>query len=392
MAEQLIRAASARDRNIWYAAAFVEATAFGFVIPMLPFRILGLGGTAVSVGAAAATYGVAVFLGNILLGRLSDRAPRSRIIQASLAVGAISYAGLAFVPSIEAIVLCRAASGLGAARTAVLRAQLTDDVPAEAHTSLLARLGAAAAAGALLGPLCVAGLAASLPPGTDILRILCVLAAVAQLLLTVAAGRVRRAPDPVDDPETHAIPPGIPADLRTVLAVAATAAYGFTTLTSTGPLLANLRLGWGPAPLGLLMAAAAVTFVGSQLRLAPLLVSRLGDGRAYVLAIGISAAGLISTGFATHAVAFCLSFLIACTGIAVGNILTTTFVSVRASVSQRGRLFGTLSAIGSVAGAGGAAAGGFLFGAGTSWSPNLVAGLLVAISGVAALRGGPARA
>ncbi len=71
---------------------FIDFTGFGLVIPLLPFWAEHLGANSFGVGLILTSYALAQFLCTPVLGALSDRYGRKRVIMISLGIEVISFA------------------------------------------------------------------------------------------------------------------------------------------------------------------------------------------------------------------------------------------------------------------------------------------------------------
>src|SRR5258708_34604968 len=93
---------------------FIDFTGFGLVIPLLPFWAERLGANAVGVSLIITTYALAQFLCTPILGRLSDRYGRRRIILISLCIEVISFALTGLARSLPMLLIARVVGGIGA--------------------------------------------------------------------------------------------------------------------------------------------------------------------------------------------------------------------------------------------------------------------------------------
>src|SRR5262249_46353964 len=94
VAEQATVAAAASRSALFVVSppVFVDMLGFGIILPSLPYRAAQFGGSGVWVGAILTAYAVAQFVAAPVLGTLSDRYGRRRILLLSLAGSAISLA------------------------------------------------------------------------------------------------------------------------------------------------------------------------------------------------------------------------------------------------------------------------------------------------------------
>src|SRR5581483_7723472 len=86
---------------------FIDFTGFGLIIPLLPFWAEHLGANSFSVGLILTTYALAQFLFTPVLGTLSDRYGRKRVIFLSLCIEAVSFALTALAGSLPVLLIAR---------------------------------------------------------------------------------------------------------------------------------------------------------------------------------------------------------------------------------------------------------------------------------------------
>ena len=75
---------------IVFFTVFLDLVGFGIIIPFLPLYVRSMGGTAETVGFLFASFSLTQLIATPLLGRLSDRVGRRRVILVSLAGNAAS--------------------------------------------------------------------------------------------------------------------------------------------------------------------------------------------------------------------------------------------------------------------------------------------------------------
>lgn len=145
---------------------FILVFAFAFTEPQMVFYLYeDLGWTTVRFGVLIATYGLAVVIGQITLGRLSDRLARKPVIVVGLLLNAVFYAALAFVSSFPLLLLAAVLSGIGEALVFPALSALMLDMTAEQHRSRVMGIKESAASlGGVAGPLLVVGISAATNP------------------------------------------------------------------------------------------------------------------------------------------------------------------------------------------------------------------------------------
>lgn len=131
--------------------------AFAFIEPQMVFYLYeDLDWTTVQFGLLIASYGLALVLGQVMLGRLSDRFDRKPVIVVGLLLNALFYVALAATPSFPLLLLSSVISGLGEALVLPAVTAFVMDMTAEQHRSRVMGIKESAAAlGGVLGPLLV---------------------------------------------------------------------------------------------------------------------------------------------------------------------------------------------------------------------------------------------
>ena len=130
---------------------------FGLLIPVLPKLIVQFKGGDVTNGSHAyglliGVYALMQFIGSPILGSLSDRFGRRRIILIATAGSAIDYVIMACAPSLSWLVVARIISGFTAGVYATANAYIADVTPPEKRAGAFGLLGAAFGIGFIVGP------------------------------------------------------------------------------------------------------------------------------------------------------------------------------------------------------------------------------------------------
>lgn len=131
---------------------FIDFTGFGLVIPLLPFWAEHLGANPLGVGLILTTYALAQFLCTPILGLLSDRYGRRRIILLSLCIEVLSFGLTAGANSLPFLLFARVVGGVGAANIGSAQAVVSDVTPPEKRAAGMGAIGAAIGLGFVVGP------------------------------------------------------------------------------------------------------------------------------------------------------------------------------------------------------------------------------------------------
>lgn len=130
----------------------IDMLGFGIIVPILPFYAEALGASAVDLAVIIAAFPLAQSISYALLGRLSDRFGRRRLIVVGLAISAVSYVGFGFASSFSTLLLSRLGAGFGAGTFAVLQAFAADMTDDKQRTAAMGYIGASYGVGLMLGP------------------------------------------------------------------------------------------------------------------------------------------------------------------------------------------------------------------------------------------------
>ncbi|ADE39365.1 MFS transporter [Candidatus Puniceispirillum marinum] len=132
---------------------FINFVGIGALIPILPYTVVDtLGQSATVMTALLASFALAMFVANPILGWLSDRIGRRSVLVVSLIVGALAHIWFAFSNEIFHMFAARILAGLAAGNTGVIQAIIADRVKAEERAKYMGLLGAAIGTGFVAGP------------------------------------------------------------------------------------------------------------------------------------------------------------------------------------------------------------------------------------------------
>src|SRR5688572_28591668 len=280
------------------SVVYIDMLGIGLAFPVLPRLIEQFEGGDVSrasyiYGALAAAYSVMQFLLAPLLGALSDRFGRRPVILLALVGMGINYLLLAFAPTLALFALARMIAGaLGATFTAA-GAYLADITPPEKRAQAFGLIGAAFGFGFITGP-AIGGLL-----GEVDLRLPFIVAAGLSLAdfafayfalpESLAEGNRKELDWRRANPIGALRAVGRYGSVLGLMAIFVLATFANRVAEMTWVLFTGYKFGWGPTETGLSLAAVGVMFVIGQGGLVRVVVPRLGERRAIVLGLGVSA-------------------------------------------------------------------------------------------------------
>src|ERR1039458_4996068 len=121
---------------------------FGIIIPILPRLIVQFRGGSFAAGSSSygllvSVFAVMQFIASPILGSLSDRFGRRKIILLALAGSAIDYVIMGLAPNLAWLFVARIISGMTAGALATCNAYIADVTPPEKRGQAFGLVGAA---------------------------------------------------------------------------------------------------------------------------------------------------------------------------------------------------------------------------------------------------------
>jgi len=292
-----------------FVTLVLAVVGFGLLIPVLPALVKEFQGGSVSDGSHAygwiiSTYALMQFVGAPIMGSLSDRFGRRRIILVATAGSAIDYVIMANAPDLAWLFVARIIAGFTAGVLSTANAYIADVTPPEKRAQSFGLLGAAFGIGFVIGPVLGGVL------GHYDLRLPFWFAAGCSSLNWLWGFFVL--PESLKPENRRAFawkranPVGALLALGHLPAVLALAGSYFilmlaqTSIQSTWALYTDARYHWGPMQVGLSLMAVGVLSGLVQATLVKKIVPRIGDARAVLIGFFISIVTQICYGLATQ--------------------------------------------------------------------------------------------
>src|ERR1019366_589400 len=146
---------AARVVTFVFLTVFLDLIGFGIVIPLFPFYVKSMGGSARTVGFLLSCFSFTQLVATPFLGRLSDRGGRRQGILFSLAGNAVSMVLFALATKLSLLPLLfasRILAGATAGNLAACQAAIADVTTGERRAWGMGRLRAGIGLGLVLGP------------------------------------------------------------------------------------------------------------------------------------------------------------------------------------------------------------------------------------------------
>ena len=298
-----------------YMCVFVDFMGLALTIPIQPFLADEFGATPAQISMLVGVFSAGQLVGNLIMGRLSDKIGRKPIIIASLVASTVSYVGCGMATGLNALFLARGLCGICGGTMPVAQAMILDVVSDfRQRPKYLGLCGAALGMGFVVGP--AVGAASFAAVGVSGAFFVC--AALSGFAVLVAASKVQETNPSVLGQTTEAKPAGPPAEGpgasgrpaagpskatpppagfgMTVWACALSMflnAYCFATMNGIAPLTLNTQFGWTAVHVGIFLTAVGVLQILMNAVIAPWLVNRVGAALANVVGSLLSGVGIL---------------------------------------------------------------------------------------------------
>jgi DHA1 family tetracycline resistance protein-like MFS transporter len=368
---------------------FIDLVGFGMVIPLLPFYAEHFGASPMAVTLLMAVYSLMQFVTAPLLGALSDRWGRKRVILLSLAGAAASYLVMAGADSLAVLFISRALAGAMAGNVAAAQAYIADVTAPADRARGMGLFGAAFGLGFVVGP-AVGGALAGVGNGVNFVLppLAAAVASGSALVLAALTLLEPRAPDAKRRRRARGWLAPLAAAraniaLRPLVATFFLVVFAFAGLEATFALWAERQLAWGPAEVGAAFAGVGVVAVAVQGGAIGPLTRRLGEERVLLLGVVALACGFAALPFAGGVLAAAMALGVLAAGFALANPALNSLVSRRAGTDAQGASLGVAQSASSLGRILGPAFAGALFTTGGRAAPYLAsAAILIAVGAV----------
>src|SRR5699024_10692813 len=239
-----------------FITASLDAAGMGLVMPILPTLLADAGVSAAAVpfnvGVLIALYAIMQSIFAPVLGRLSDRFGRRRVLLASLAGATIDYLVLAATSTLWVFYVARAVAGITGATNAVTTTVIADITSPAERAKRYGWLGACYGGGMIAGPV-IGGLFGGFSPHLPFL-VAALLTAV-NLTLSLSMLHETRPDLPIKSQESAST--SAPFRLQAIQGVVPLiAAFGLVQLIGQAPgstwgLFTQQRVDWCPVVVGI---------------------------------------------------------------------------------------------------------------------------------------------
>jgi MFS transporter, DHA1 family, tetracycline resistance protein len=332
---------------------FLNAMAFGIVIPVMPGLVMQLAdvdiarATAIG-GMLAVTFAAFQFVFSPIMGNLSDRFGRRPVLLGSLFGFAVDFLILAFAPTLMWLFAARAMSGIFGASNGPAQAVIADVTPGAERSRRYGLISAAFGVGFVMGP-ALGGVLGEY--GVRVPLYAAAALGMANFLYGLATFRETLAPEKRRAFRwQQANPVGSLLLIRRLPGIGGvTIVYFLWQVASLiYPMLwsyyAADRYGWSPGIVGASLALVGASMAVMQIVFAKRIIPRLGDRRTAMLGLAMGASVMLAIAVTDNPV-LAMALIIPMAFQSLVHPCLTAMMTRRASASNQGEVQGFASAV-----------------------------------------------
>ena len=326
----------------------VDAASFGILLPVVPFLVNQLTGSfnPVSVTGVLAAYSGLQFIGAPIIGRLSDRHGRRKILTITVAISAIALIGSGLAQSLLVLLLFQGLNGASSGVFAIAQAVVADSVSdLKQRTVNFGALGASLGIGFVIGP-GVGGVIGAIDPKLPffVAAGFCLLNVILIRLRLTESRPVSHAKTEVQNGESLLWGSG-QAALRRLIGVYFLFYLGFNAFNGIFVLAAKDRFNWGPQPSGLVLVYVGVVSVIVQGALLPNLLKRFRAERLSVVGLTLVAAAMLGVSGINSGYELYITQLLFAAGVGLSTPGLRSSMSICVNENQQGALGGMTQSV-----------------------------------------------
>lgn len=376
-----------------FSIVSLYAAGIGAVLPVLPFYLREMGASPLVFGLVLATEALSQSAASPLLGQLSDRFGRKRVLLASQTVAVVSLLLLALAQSIFTVLLARLLFGFTAGNFSAAAAYAADNSSPTNRRQAIGVVNAGLGLGAIVG----AGLSSVLSEMSLTAPIYMALAlSVSGIVVTTFGLKGGKVVEQADGEAGQAkisfrAMTSSPV-IRLLIIVMLCHFFAYGMYTSQLPIFLADRFVWnghafGPREFSYIIAADGVINIFVQLFLLGWLGKFFSERRLIVLIFALICTGFVSAGLATTIPVLAFAVLCISTGDALAKPTYLAALSIHVPSGRQGVVMGTGQALVAVTDITSPVLAGFIIGLGL-YGAWIGAALAIAIIGafVAATR------
>lgn len=313
-----------------FLIVFIDLLGFGLILPLLPFIAEKYNANPLGIGLLAAAYSLFQFLSSPILGRLSDRFGRKKLLFISQLGTVVGFLLLGVANTLPLIFLSRIIDGITGGNISIAQAYIADITTPKDRAKGMGMLGAAFGLGFIFGPaiggfLSQWGFAvpAYFAAGVASIAAISTLLFLKETVDTEGASKRKQSEFTLAKLKNVLSTPV----LGLLIGVFFLINLAFTGMQSTFAIWSQETFGWGPTQAGYLFAYIGILSVIMQLKVLPFMVNKFGEKTVFKFSLPLLAIGFLGIPLSFH-----FGFLFIATGfIVLGNSLANPTIQSIAS-------------------------------------------------------------
>ena len=342
-----------------FVTVVLAVLGFGLLIPVLPELVRQFRGNDFAAGShtygwLVSVYALMQFFGSPILGSLSDRFGRRKVILLALAGSSLDFVVMALAPTLSVLFVARMVGGLTAGVLSTANAYVADVTPPEKRAQSFGMIGMAFGIGFVIAP-AIGGFLGEIDTRLPfkVAVALCLANFVYGFFVLPESLPPERRTPRFD--WAHANPLGALQLLRRypqvlgLISVLFLLAFAHMVYPSTFVLYADYRFGWGPQMVGYTLAAVGVLAAVVQGGLIKKIVAAFGERRTLLLGLGCGTVGFMLYGLAPSGPWFWAAMPIAALW-GIAQPAAQAIMTHQVDPTEQGRLQGAVASLSSIAG------------------------------------------
>jgi len=365
-----------------FLIVFVDLLGFGIILPLLPYIAEQYHASPFTIGLLGATYSLFQLLSGPILGRLSDRYGRKKLLALSQAGSALGYLILGLSNSLPLLFMARIIDGVTGGNISIAQAFIADITTKENRAKGMGIIGAAFGLGFIFGPAIGGFLAkysysypAYFATAVSVITVLLTLLTLPETVPTTERAQATKAKISWSAFKEVLISPHIGYLVVTFFLVNS----AFSLMQGSFALWTQQKFGFGPEQNGYIFAFVGIMAVICQLVLLPFMVKRFHEKTLLNYSTVFFALGFVLIPFVPNPWYLLITQTFLIFGNSMANPAIQALASEHVAKEEYGETMGILQSSGSLGRIIGPVLGGYLFGAYGINSPFFFAAIVIAL-------------
>ncbi len=279
-----------------FLIVFIDLLGFGLILPLLPYIAESYAANPFVIGVLSATYSLFQFIAGPILGRLSDRYGRKKILIISQIGSVLGYLLLATANSLPLLFLSRIIDGITGGNISIAQAYMADITDKKTRAKGMGLLGAAFGLGFMLGPatggylsrfgFAIPALVAALIGTLTTLMTVLFLKETVNLKVSTRSSNTKLTWE-----KFRQLLSKQPIGL--LIIVSFLISLGFAGMQGTYAIWAQDTFNWGPSQVGSIFAYIGILSIIIQTQLLHRLISYFGEKKLLIISLPLLALGFL---------------------------------------------------------------------------------------------------